>query len=225
MNIIELKADFGAKAEVCHAKHDALVAYIKTVLEANIDTKAVCVSRVTDNMAEIAVNGDHHHSFELYYHNTYGTKPRTLTMNFGCFGSFAADDINAVCYCEAVGHVAGILKFLEDKLLKCDEAKKLFNEYDNACRSFYEAKYALESAQSEERERLNDIKKAEITSKIAAGTKVIVHKKTAWRDEVIKTIEHVTAKNILFKEDYGRRTKKDDFMSNVLSDRWVIVAA
>lgn len=225
MNITELKADFDAKVEARRTKHDALVAYIKTVLEANIDTKAVHVSRICDTMAVIAVNGDHHHSFELYYHKSYGAEPRKLEMNFGCFGSFTADDISAVHYCEAVGHVASILKFLEDKLLKCDEAKKLFDEYDNACSSFYNAKHVLESAQNEERERLNDSKKIEITSKIAAGTRVIVRKKTTWRDEVIKTIEHVTAKNILFKEDYGRRTKKDEFVSNVLNNRWVIVAA
>ena len=226
MNIAELKADIDAKAEVCNKAYDALVAYIKNVLEANIDSEVAQISHITDVAAEIAVKDDkHHRSFELYYHKSFGENSRKLELNFGCFGSFSSNDASAVHYCETLGHIAGILSFLEEPLLKCPKAKQLFDAYDNAQSEMWNAKHAFEDAQQEERDRADEIKKAEIASKIAVGAKVIVRKKSDWCSEIAKTIEHVTEKNILFKEDYGKRTKKDEFMSNVLSNRWVIVAA
>ena len=225
MDIATLKTELAAKNEVRAKAYDALVAHIENVLEANIDYKVAEVSRATDSMAEIAIKDDkHHRSFELYYHKSFGENSRKLELNFGCFGSFSSDDACAIHYCEVLGHVAGILSFLEEHLLKIPKAKALFDAYDNASSEAWNARHALDNAQQEERKRADEIKKAEIASKIVVGAKVVVRKKSQWHDEVVKTIEHITGKNVLFKEDYGKRTKKDELIANILSNKWEIAA-
>ncbi len=225
MDITTLKTKLAAKNEVRAKAYDALVAHVKNVLEANIDSKVAEVSRATDSMAEIKIKDDkHHRSFEIYYHEQFGENSRKLELNFGCFGSFSSDDACAVHYCEVLGHVAGILGFLEEHLLKIPKAKALFDAYDNASSETWNAQYALEDAQREERKRADEIKKVEIASKIIIGVKVVVRKKSQWRDEIVKTIEHITEKNVLFKEDYGKRTKKDELIANILSNKWEIAA-
>ena len=225
MDITTLKTEFAAKNEVRAKAYDALVAYIKNLLEANIDTKVAEVSRATDSMAEITIKNDkHHHSFELYYDQSFGEKSRKLKLNFGCFGSFSSDDACAVHYCEVLGHVAGILSFLEEHLLKTPKAKALFDAYDNARREAWKARHAFEDAHREERKHADELKKSEIASKIVVGAKVVVCKKSRWHGETVKTISHVTEKNVLFKEDYGKRTKKDELIANIFSNKWEIAA-
>lgn len=224
MDITILKANLEAKAKANKEAYDALVAHIKNVLEANIDTKVAQISRVNDSMAEIAIkDGKHCHDFEIYYHKRFGNESRKLELNFGCFGSFSSDDACAVHYCEVLGHIAGILGFLEEYMLNIPKAKALFDVYDNTHDEMWNARHALEAAQNEERKHSDEIKKAEIASKIVIGAKVVVHKKSAWRNEIVKTIEHITGKNVLFKEDYGKRTKKDKLIANILENRWEIV--
>ena len=225
MDITTLKTEFAAKNEVRAKAYDALVAYIKNVLEANIDTKVAEVRRATDSTAEITIKNDkHHHSFELYYDQSFGEKSRKLKLNFGCFGSFSSDDTCAVNYCEVLGHVAGILSFLEEHLLKTPKAKALFDAYDNARSEAWKARHAFEDAHREERKHADELKKSEIASKIVVGAKVVVCKKSRWNNEIVKTIGHITEKNILFKEDYGKRTKKDELIANILSNKWEIAA-
>ena len=225
MDIAILKTELAAKNEIRLKAYDALVAHIKNVLEANIDTKVAEVSRATDSMAEIKIKDDkHYHDFEIYYHKGFGHETRKLELNFGCFGSFSSDDVCAVHYCEVLGHVAGILGFLEEHLLKIPKAKALFDAYDNASSEVWNAQHALEDAKNEERKRADEIKKAEIASKIVVGAKVVVRKKSDWYSEIVKTIEHITEKNIIFEEDYGKRTKKDELIANILRNRWEMVA-
>ena len=148
MDIATLKTELAAKNEVRAKAYDTLVAHIKNVLEANIDRKVAEVSRATDSMAEIAIKDDkHYHDFEIYYHRKFGNESRKLELNFGCFGSFSSDDACAIHYCEVLGHVAGILGFLEEHLLKSPKAKVLFDAYDNACNEAWNVRHALEDAQ------------------------------------------------------------------------------
>ena len=225
MDITTLETEFVAKNEVCSKAYNALVAHIKNVLGANIDTKVAEVSRATDSTAEITIKNDKcHHSFELYYDQSFGEKSRKLKLNFGCFGSFSSDDACAVHYCEVLGHVAGILSFLEEYLLKIPKAKALFDAYDTAHREMWRANNALKDAQREERKHTDELKKAKIASKIVVGAKVVVCKKSQWHGETVKTIGHVTEKNVLFKEDYGKRTKKDELIANIFSNKWEIAA-
>ena len=225
MNIAALEADLAAKNEVRAKAYDALVAYIRNLLEANIDRKVAEVSRVTDSTAVITIKNDKHsHSFELYYDQFFGEKSRKLKLNFGCFGSFFSDDACAVHYCKVLGHVAGNLSFLEEYMLKIPKAKALFDAYDNGRSEAWEARHALEDAQREERKHADELKKAKIASKIVVGAKVVVCKKSQWHGETVKTIGHVTDKNVLFNEDYGKRTKKDELIANIFSDKWEVVA-
>ena len=222
-DIAALKTELDAKNKVCANVHNTLVAHVKNVLEANIDRKVAEVSCATDSMAEIAIkDGKHHRSFELYYHKTFGENSRKLELNFGCFGSFSSNDACAIHYCEVLGHVAGILGSLEEHLLKIPKAKAIFDAYDTACSEAWNARHALEDAQQEERKYADEIKKAEIAPKIVVGAKVVVHRKSKWCDEIVKTIEHITGKNVLFKEDYGKRTKKDELIANIISNKWEI---
>ena len=221
MDINELRIELEEKQKIHANAYNALKDHIKNVLEANIDTKVAEVSRATDSMANIKIKDDkHYHDFEIYYHKGFGHETRKLELNFGCFGSFSSDDVCAVHYCEVLGHVAGILGFLEEHLLKSPKAKALFDAYDNASSEVWNAQHALEDAQREEHNRINEIKKAEIASKIVVGAKVIVRKKSDWHSEIVKIIEHITGKNVLFKEDYGTRTKKDELMNNILNGKW-----
>ena len=224
MDITALNSELIAKNEVRTKAYDALTAHIKSVLEANLDTKVAEVYGVTDSTAKIKIK-DSSHEFELYYHKRFSDEPRKLELNFGCFGSFSSDDACAIHYCEVLGHVAGILSFLEEHLLKIPKAKTLFDAYDNACSEVWKAQRALHNAQQEECRRADEIKKAKIASKIVVGAKVVVRKKSQWHDEIVKTIEHITEKNVLFKEDYGRRTKKDELIANILSNKWEIATA
>ena len=225
MNTTTLATELAAKNEVNTKAYNALVAHIKNVLEANIDNKVAEVSCVTDSMAEITIKNDKcSNSFVIYYDKPFGEKSRKLKLNFECFGSFSSDDACAVNYCKVLGHVAGIISPLEEYLLKIPKAKMLFDAYDNARREAYNARYALKDAQLEERKHADEIKKAEIASKIVVGAKVVVRKKSQRHGETVKTIEHITEKNILFKEDYGKRTKKDELIANILSNKWEIAA-
>ena len=152
MDITTLKTEFAAKNEVRAKAYHALIAHIRNVLEANIDTKVAEVSCATDSMAEITIKNDKcHHSFVIYYDKSFVENSRKLKLNFECFGSFSSDDACAVHYCEVLGHVAGILSFLEEYLLKIPKAKMLFDAYDNARREECNARYALEDALREER--------------------------------------------------------------------------
>ena len=210
------------KYNILHEAHKNLIAYLKNVLEKNIDTKHVCVSTISDEHASLKIIGSNH-DFDLYYYYPWGdNKTRKLQMNFGCFGSFGKDDASARMYCEALGHVAGIMDFLEHEMLFTDEAKKLFDARKNAMNDSYRADSVLNSLENELKVYVRDIKKSEVLAKVKVGVKVIVAKATSWRKEVVKTIDHITTKNILFAENYGHRTSKDELVNNLLSGKWEI---
>ena len=212
------------KHNILHEAHMNLITYLKHTLEKNIDTKRVCVDTVSDEHASLKIIGSNH-GFDLYYYHPWACetgKTRKLVMNFGCFGSFSTDDASARTYCETLGHIAGIMDFLEHEMLFADEAKKLFDARHNAMNDSYKADDVLNSLENELKAYEDDIKKSEILANVKVGLKVLVYKATAWRKEIVKTIDHVTAKNILFAEDYGHRTSKDELVNNLLSGKWEI---
>lgn len=223
MDINTLKAELEAKNQVRTQKYLALKEHITKVIESNIDTSVTKVIHVSDSCAEIGINGSRSKSFTLYFHAPYRNETRKLELNFGCFGSFKKDDVDCIHYCEVLGHVAGIMAILEEKMITSPEAQKIWNEYDNAMNDIYVARSALDMAMSEERDHARELKKTEILQKIAIGTKVMVQKPTHWNpDGIVKTVEHITGKNIIFKEDYGKRTKKDDLVQEFIAERWTI---
>lgn len=209
------------KHNILHEAHMNLIAYLKNVLEKNIDTKRVCVSYVSDEHATLNIIGSRH-DIDLYYYHLWGKGKCKLEMNFGCFGSFGKDDASARTYCETLGHIAGIMDFLEHEMLFTDEAKKLFDVRHNAMNDSYKADDVLNSLENELKAYELDVKKNEILAKVKVGVKVVVAKATQWRNAIVNTIDHITAKNICFAEDYGHRTSKDELVNNLLSGKWEI---
>lgn len=163
------------------------------------------------------------HYFDLYYHTPYGKESRKLELNFGCFGSFTSSDECEITYCKAVAFFASHLAEIEQKLIFSEEGKKAFAEYDIAQHESYKAKDAVSNAQIEQKNLEDAAKKEEILKQIGIGCKIMTCKKTSWRDAIVKTIGSITAKNIIFKEDYGKRTKKDEFLANLCNGKWEIV--
>ena len=226
-NIDKLRADLlglagecNAKNAECKEKHDALKNYVMNVIEKNVDTSVVKV-HCSATVAQLEVAS---HMISLYFdkQHDFNGYSRRLKLDFACFGSFGKSDAAAVKYCEVLGHVAGIMDALEDQLLNSDEAKRLWNEFDDAQREAWRANSKHSCVENEIAEYEEALEKDIILSKLLPGRQVMVSKPTAYRPAQYKTIESVTKKNIIFKEDYGRRTKKDDFAANVMRGEWMI---
>lgn len=224
MNKSEIKAAFEAKDALRIEKYTQLREYLKNVLESNIDNDVAEVVYVNDSTAEIGIKGtERSRTFNLYFHEPWHGEVRKLEINFGCVGSFNKNDTACIRYCEVLGHVAGIIGILEEKMLTSPEAQKIWNEYETARNESWEVKHELENVEREEYLKETELKKADLLSKIAIGTKVMVKQPTKWNpDGIIKTVEHITGKNILFKEDYGRRTRKDELVQELMANRWTI---
>ena len=219
--IAAAKAVLEAKIAVCHETYDKLTKHLKTVLEKNIDTEYVNVSRVSTEYACLSMK-DSNHTIDLHYLKPWGNEARKLDINFGCFGSFDKNDKHAIRYCEVLGHVAGIMAQLEHELLFTDEAKAMFAKHAHAADEVYAASREIEKLEHELKAYNDSVARDEILAKIKPGLKVVVKKATSWRSEIVKTIEHITAKNILFTENYGRRTPKDELVRNLLDGSWKI---
>lgn len=110
-------------------------------------------------------------------------------------------------------------------MLKTDKANKLFAAHDAVSAEEWKARSKFEDLEQELKAYEQNLKRDEIISKIKLGTKVIVRKPTKWMNEVVKTVSHITGKNILFTEDYGKRTPKDELVSNLMSGKWEITNA
>jgi hypothetical protein len=214
----------------CKEEHDKLIANITKILNdilvSNNLTKVAKISRVNDSSAEVEVfrpNNKWGHTFSIYFHDRFngdGSKtPRKVELNVGTFGSFGAEDAPEMNFYIVAGIFATNLPMLQKKV---DEVG--FDSYEDARRKMYSAKWELEKFDNAVRDTERAKQKVEIASKIVIGAKVVVRKKSQWRDEITKTIEHITGKNVLFKEDYGKRTKKDEFIANILSNKWEFAA-
>ena len=219
MDIDELKIELEAKQKIHANAYNALKDHIKRILEANIDNQVAEVKFVNDSGAEIRIKNSNH-SISLYYYRPYSDESHKLEINFGCFGSFSKDDKESVQYCEVLGHLAGILSFLEDKIINSPEAKALFSDYYKANHDLYETLGKIRNFEAAEAAKKRQEAENEILSKICNGKQIVVCKETKWHDRIVKTIAHITSKNILFEEDYGTRTKKDEFVNNILNGKW-----
>lgn len=223
--ISQAKAVLEEKHKACVETYSRLKEHLTHVLEKNIDLEHVKVQRISNESAELNIIGSNH-SIDLYFYSSWnGGKTRRLEINFGCFGSFDKDDHYAVKYCETLGHVASILPQLEEEMLKTDEAKKLFAEHNVVSSEEWEARSKFEDLKRQLKAYEQNLKRDEILSQLKPGVKVIVKKPSQWIREVVKTVDHITGKNILFIEDYGRRTSKDEIVSNLITGKWELKSA
>lgn len=215
------KERYSTASAACKKAYDKLIAHLKSVIEKNIDTTKVKVSNIHADGATLVVIGSNH-DISLYFYKPYNNEKRKLEINFGCFGSFSKDDVHAVTYCETLGHVARIMNVLEHELLFSDESKKLFEEHDALARAANDIRYEIERLERELDDYDRTLRENEISQSIKEGLKIVVRQATHWHNEVVKTIDHVMPKTIIFVEDYGRRTSKDEVIRNLLSRKWSI---
>lgn len=229
MNIEELDVILNEKREIQHMKFNALLDHIKNTMNSFIadnhldgiaKIQHVCESSV---QIEIPRDGKYGHTFDLYFHMPYFKDARKLEMNFGCFGSFKTDDVPEINYCIVIGTFASHLKELEQQLILSDEAKKFFDEYETAYHERYKADDMKRDFIAEQKKIEDDNKRVEFAAKLFVGAKIECGT-VRWNNEPnINEIEHITAKNIIFKNDYGKRTKKEFVLDNLVSGRWKLV--
>lgn len=217
--LLDAKVAEKAASEAQRECYQAVRSHLMNVLEKNIDLSVAKVASCSASAATIQIAN---HDISLYFEKPWERKnaERGLSINFGCFGAFSKKDVDEVKYCETLGHLAGIIDVLERLLLKTDTAKSLWKAYDEAEWNAYDAENNVRMIESQIKDIEAALKKETILKKLAEGQQIIVKKASAYRPAVVKTIEHVTDKNVLFKEDWGRRTKKSDLVSHILRDGW-----
>lgn len=214
----------------CEEEYDKLIAnmtkILNDILVSNNLAKVAKISRVNDSGAEVEVfrpNNKWGHTFSIYFHDKFnynGTKtPRRIELNIGTFGSFGAEDASEMNFYIVAGIFATNLPMLQKKV---DEVG--FDSYEDARRKMYSAKWELEKFDNAVRDAERAKQKAEIASKIVVGAKIVVRKKSQLFNKIVKTIEHITGKNVIFKENYGKCTKKDELIANILSNKWEFAA-
>lgn len=179
------------------------------------------VKDVTDTYATIVLKADRFRDIYLYYGQTIGE--RKLEMNYSTSGSFSNDDKECVQYCKLIGHVASILGDLEHKIIKSSIGQRLFNDFHAAENKCYKIKNQIEAMKVEDEAKAKENMANNILSKISIGTKIMTMKPESWMpDGQVKTVERITAKNIIFKDDI-KRTKKNELVDNIINKKWTIV--
>ena len=95
-----------------------------------------------------------------------------------------------------------------------DRTEKAMGAADEAVKRFDEAAAKAEY----------DRKAAEMLARLKPGVKVNFGKPHTWSaEEEVKTIEKVTAKRVLFKEDFGKQKKLGEMLQNLVNGTWRIV--
>ena len=226
MTIEELTKIAEQKNAIYKEKHDALIKHIDGIFHYMLPAEfnSIVDIYVNSSSAQIEVKRrdmHHGHSFDLYYHPTYGSKPRKLEMNFGCFGSFKANDEDAINYCKLIGHFASHLAEIEQKLIFSEEGKKAFDEYDAASNENFRAAEDVRKFEFAKQNEEAEACKREIAKKIVVGAKVQVGL-NYYHEPIIREIASMTAKNIVFKNEC-KRTKKTYLIDNIFESNWKFV--
>ena len=171
----------------------------------------ICVARGDDEM---------YHRFDITFRKNWSEEERKLEMNVGTFGSFSPKDVQECRYYVIVGKLVEHIAEMERDLRDFD-----WKTFDELQRKFYDANYQLEEFDREQKKIADDNKKSEFRRMIRIGVKVNCGKRNRWSEtDEIKTIESVTAKNVVFAEDYGHRTKIDDLLRRLVNGDWKFVA-
>lgn len=228
MNLEELETIANEKHEIEKTKHAALIDHLRSAMAEFITNnlngiaKIQCVNEGCMQLEIPRNDMKYGHTLDIYYHAPFGKDNRRLELNFGCFGSFNCDDINAINYCIALGKIASHMKELEQKLILSDKAKKLFDEYVEARNAYYRANDEARNFINEQKKIEDDKKRNEIAAKIVVGAKIEAGKLWNGNPKIVE-IEHITPKNVIFKYGYGTRTKKDILINSIFHGEWKFV--
>ena len=224
-----LAAAVEALATPYYAEADKLWATVKeklqeTLVEAGVD-KIAKINYHEGFSAEIEVEipgKTYGHTMDLYFfdgwHDEDSTKKREVKLNVGTFGSFSAAMEPEVNFYIVAGAIAKNLSKLQEKFDAID-----FESYKIARQNYNRARNELEKHDRDQKmaERLK--REHDIEAKLVPGTKIRVG--STWKNEPIyDVIDRTTNKLIFLKNDYGRRTKKNEAISMILNNQWEFVA-
>lgn len=220
-----LVAAVEALATPYHAEAEKLWATIKekfqeTLVEAGVDKIAKLNYNYGDSAeVEIAIPGKSYgHTMNLYFHDRWydeaSTKKRLVTLNVGTFGSFSATMKPEVNFYIVAGALAKNLSKLQEKFDVID-----FEPYNTARRNYNRAQNELEKYDRNQKMAECLQREHDIEVKLVPGTKLRIG--TTWNNEPIyDIIERATNKLIFLKNGYGRQTKKEHAMQNLISKKW-----
>ena len=223
--LLDARVEQNARREESQNSFNALHEFINKVLKKNIH--AVC-----DDADSIKIESDNNgarikvgknYGIDLYFEKDPKEEKRMLKINFSCFGSFGKNDVNAVKYCKVLGSVTTIMEVIEMQLFATDTAKSLWSAYETTKREFWRANERARKIENDIKDIETAVRKESILSKIAVGCKIMTNRSPYSVGQIVKTVERITGKNIIFKEDWGRRTKKHDLITNLMCNRWQIV--
>lgn len=228
MNIDELKDNLKNSVNAYNESYANLKKHITDVLEHYIMELGMkdyaFVRSVTDNNAEIVVGKENNrdgYSIDLTYYYRYQNRLPHVRMNYWSFGSFDFTEKDKIDYMIALGKVAENLKNIEKDISDYDWKSYCSLLDKKESDDSLVARYKNIILRNERKE-----KEANILSKMKEGSKIIVDVRNRYEGEkivrydVIKTIGRITAKNIMFEEDYGSRTKKDYALGQLILGNW-----
>lgn len=228
MNREELQQKVNVARDIFKQRFDDSVRHTNQTIERwmkdlGIDDAKVNV-RNSNECFEVCVprsdSEKYYHRFDITFRKNWNEEERKLELNVGTFGSFSPKDLQECRYYVIVGKLVEHIAEIERELRDFD-----WKKYDEIQREFYDANYQLEEFDREQKKIADDNKKSEFRRMIRIGVKVNCGKRNRWSEtDEIKTIESVTAKNVVFAEDYGHRTKIDDLLRRLVNDDWKFVA-
>lgn len=224
-----LAAEVNKLASPLTAEADKLWATIKetlqnTLVEAGVDKIAkLNYHEGFSSEIEVEIPGKTYgHSMNLYFLNDWysedSTKKMEVKLNVGTFGSFSADMKPEVNFYIVAGALAKNLSKLQEKFDAID-----FESYRIAHNNYNRARNALEKYDRDQKMAERIQHEHDIEAKLVPGTKLRIG--TIWKNKPIyDVIERATNKLIFLKNNYGRQTKKNEAISNIINKKWEFVA-
>jgi len=213
------KKEFGVVRE--KAVEHANAAYAKFAEAAGFDETVKMHPTLDYTKVQVKRNDDGRfdYDFDIHFERRWRDDGRYVTMNVGTFGSFRTTETDKVNFYKVVGRAAESLPKLEADLLAFD-----WETYDSLQSKMHTANWELEKFDREAKEAELARQKDILRSKLVPGVKVNCGREYRYMTEdTIKTVEHTTSKNVMFKEDWGRRTKIDQVLNNLVRNEWKLV--
>lgn len=207
--------------------HARLIKQMATIIEDAVAASGVSgYALQKDNVGELydidymrlggEIDGKRLHSVDLYFrheswNDTEEGKPRILSLNPCCFGTFNAGNKCGVAYFVLMGYLAAHLQEIQDALNAIPE----WEAYTRARRVYTVSRGEVEESERKLAEEAKTARRAEIEKRLVVGAEVVVGYESKWdyeKGDITKgvrvlTVEKVTNKLIFFKDD--RQYKKD----------------
>lgn len=231
MDINALNAEIEKQSAAANAAYSALMSHIDNTLTKWVNKSGIegaFYRQGSHSHAEIGVkttdeNGKTHwHDFDLYFDEEWPEHTYSLKVNFGCFGSFAKEDVLCVRYCALLGFFTANLAEIENELLFTPEAKALFKANNEISRALWKLADQKRAYEADIKRAEDEARRKAIEAKLVVGAELRVG--FTWdKKPVYDEIERVTNKLIFLKKNYGSSTKKEKAIQMISDKRWEFV--